>query len=232
MDLKVIYEDEDLIAINKSAGIMVHKTNITEDKVFLLQLLRDQINQRVYPIHRLDRGTSGVLLFGKHTEEAARVQKLMMANQFEKKYLAIVRGFVDEEGTIDYPLKSGRKNLLQDAISHYKRIDQQTLDFEVNRYPTSRYSLVEVRPETGKFHQIRRHFAHIRHPIIGDKKHGDCKHNKYFAETQNFQNMCLHAREVVLSSSKGTKLSIEAELPQHFLFMMKHLNLRLTSESR
>ncbi len=232
MSLTILYEDQDLIAINKPAGIMVHKTSITEDKVFLLQLLRDQIKQRVYPIHRLDRGTSGVLLFGKNSTEAARVQKLMEEAKFEKKYLAIIRGFVDVSGTIDYPLKSGRKDKMQEAISHYKRLDQQSLDFAVNRYPTSRYSLVEISPETGRFHQIRRHFAHIRHPIIGDKKHGDCKHNKYFETKMGFKNMCLHAVQTRFPSSEGKPLDIKASVPLHFQRMMDHLSLSMPNAPR
>lgn len=196
MKFEIIFEDEHYIAINKPCGILVHRTKISEDTVFVLQLLRDQIQQRIYPIHRLDRATSGVLIFGKDKESASLLGQLFMDKNIDKEYIAIIRGFVEEEASIDYPLTNVLTQVKQDAITHYKRQQQSELDFEVNRYPTSRYSLVSIKTETGRRHQIRRHFAHLRHPIIGDKKHGDCKHNKYFQENFNLSRMLLHAQQL------------------------------------
>jgi len=195
VELEIIYEDDVLVVINKPSGIMVHRTNITEDKIFLLQLLRNQIKQRVYPIHRLDRGTSGVLLFAKSGSIAGLMQDQFRDQSIRKTYQAIIRGYV-ETGVIDAPLKN-KKGVASEAETRYKLISKSEKPFSISRYPNSRYSYVEVNPKSGKYHQIRRHFAHIRHPIIGDKKHGDCKHNKYLNERFGLNRMLLHATEVV-----------------------------------
>lgn len=225
--IEILYQDKDLIIVNKPSGIMVHNSPITEDTVFLLQLVRDQIKQRVYPIHRLDRGTSGVLAFGKTRAEAARIQELIKQGQIKKKYLAIVRGFVEEQFSIDYPLLNPKKNIKQEAVSHIIRLSQSELPFRVNRYPTSRYSLVQVQTDTGRFHQIRRHLAHLRHPVIGDKKHGDCKHNKYFKERLNLDQLMLHAESLELTTSEGKSIHILASLSKHFISLSRYLKLDL-----
>ena len=174
---------------------MVHRTNITEDKVFILQLLRDQISHHVYPAHRLDRGTSGVLLFAKSGEIAAHLGAQFRDQEILKEYVAIIRGFVNDNGIIDSPLKDAH-GAYQNAETRFERIHEKEVLFAVNRYPTSRYSYVKIKPLSGKYHQIRRHFAHIRHPIIGDKKHGDCKHNKYLSIHYGLGRMLLHANEL------------------------------------
>lgn len=217
--LIILYEDDALIAINKPAALLVHRTKISEDTIFALQLLRNQIGQHIYPIHRLDRATSGVLLFGKTSAAAAQISEQMRAKAIQKQYVAIVRGYLPEKGTIDYPLVNKDKIHLpaQEAITHYTRLDQTEMKFAVNRYPTSRYSLVSIKIETGRKHQIRRHFAHIRHPILGDKKHGDCKHNKYFAENFGLQQMMLHAESMNCKHPVTKKdIRIEAPVPQVF----------------
>ena len=192
----ILFEDNHFVAIDKPTGILVHKTNISEDSRFVLQLLRDQIGQRVYPVHRLDRGTSGVLIFGKTKEATGWIAAQFRAKTIAKKYLAIIRGFVEAAGMIDYPLQGKPHLPRQEAITYYKRLTLSEMNFSVGRYPTSRYSLVEITPATGRRHQIRRHFAHIRHPVIGDKKHGDCKHNKYFREVYSINRMLLHAKSL------------------------------------
>jgi tRNA pseudouridine65 synthase len=198
MNLEILFDDDYLIAINKPPGILVHRTNISEDKVFILQLLRDQIGQRIYPVHRLDRGTSGVLVFGKSKESAALLAGQFREKKTQKTYLAIVRGFVKEKDTIDYPMAKEKGKPLQNAITSYKKLAQSELLFSVGKYPSSRYSFVEIQPETGRFHQIRKHFAHIRHPIINCKKHGDVKHNNYFRNELGISRMLLHASKLRL----------------------------------
>ncbi|MFT4663807.1 MAG: tRNA pseudouridine65 synthase [Polaribacter sp.] len=228
--LPIIFEDESLIAINKPSGLLVHRTSISEDTVFALQLLRDQINQRIYPVHRLDRGTSGVLLFGKTSAAAAQISEQMRNNEIHKTYLAIIRGYVAEEGIIDYALNNKDKPHLppKESITRYTRLTQNELDFSVNRYPTSRYTLVVVHPETGRKHQIRRHFAHLRHPIIADKKHGDCKQNKYFEEQFEMRQMMLHAKKLKCKHPvTGEDILLEAELPEAFLRTLKLLKLEV-----
>ncbi|MEM6319693.1 MAG: pseudouridine synthase [Bacteroidota bacterium] len=189
----ILYEDVDFIAINKPTGILVHRTKISEDKRFVLQLLRRQIGYRIYPVHRLDRATSGVLIFGKHKEAASDLSELFRAKEVQKTYLGIVRGYVETAATVNYPLAKEKWLPKKEAITHYKKLAQTEISVPISRYSTARYSLVKVRLETGRRHQIRRHFSHLRHPIIGDKKHGDVKHNKHWANEFGVTRMLLHA---------------------------------------
>jgi len=192
---ELLYEDDRYVVINKPCGIMVHRTKISEDTRFVLQLLRNQIKQHIFPVHRLDRATSGVLVFGKDREAAGFLSQQFRNQKVDKKYVAIIRGYVAESDTIDYPIAKSPRHEAQQAITHYKKISETEMPFAVSRYPTSRYSLVEIKLETGRRHQIRRHFAHLRHPVIGDRNHGDCKHNNYFQAHLDIHRMLLHAAE-------------------------------------
>jgi tRNA pseudouridine65 synthase len=215
--LEIIYHDQQYIAINKPNGLLVHRTRIAEEaKTFALQMLRDQLGQRVYPLHRLDRPTSGVLLFGLHKEAAQRLMPAFESRDIEKTYLAIVRGYAPEEGTIDHPLKEEKYKEPQQAVTHFKRLATIELPVYVNRYPTSRYSLVEINPLTGRMHQIRKHFAHIRHYIVGDKKHGDWRHNHMFREELDSPYMKLHAWKLSFTQPfTGEHIHVTAPLPGH-----------------
>lgn len=193
MSLEVLYQDNHLIAINKPHGLLVHRSSIAADaEVFALQLLRDQLGQMVFPAHRLDRKTSGVLLFAldKHTDSA--LQQLFMDRQVDKTYLAIVRGYTEDKGRIDYPLRK-ENGTEQEALTHYETLARAEIALPHGKFATSRYSLVQVTPETGRMHQIRRHFAHIFHPILGDRPHGCNKQNKLWKEAFGLENMMLHA---------------------------------------
>lgn len=195
--LEIVFEDAHYVAVNKPHGLLVHRTRIAEEKKeFALQLIRDQLGYHLFTVHRLDRGTSGVLLFAKNPEVAALTVKAFEERQLDKCYYAIVRGYSPPEGTIDSPIrpdKDHKHKAPQDAITHYRQLATVTLPIPVGRYETSRYSLVEVKPETGRMHQIRKHFAHIRHYIIGDKRHGDWRHNKMFLEELASPSLLLHA---------------------------------------
>jgi len=193
---EILYEDDRFVVINKPCGIMVHRSKISEDTRFVLQLLRDQINLRIYPVHRLDRATSGVLVFGKDREAAGFLATQFREQTVHKKYVAIIRGHVSDQDTIDYPLAKSPQHEAQSAITHYTKISDTEIDAAISRYPTSRYSFVEIKPETGRRQQIRRHFSHLRHPIIGDKKNGDCKHNNYFQKHFDLHRLFLHAQEI------------------------------------
>lgn len=192
---QVLFSDAHFIAINKPPGLLMHRTRISEDNVFVVQLLRDQIGQRVYPVHRLDRATSGVLIFAKNSEASGLLGEQIMDKSVEKKYLAIVRGWVPETGTIDYALEdpdSGKGRL--QAITHFIRLGTSEIDHPIGlRHKTARFSLVEAQLDTGRRHQIRKHFAHLNYPVIGDKRHGDVKHNSYFRDVFDLQRMFLHS---------------------------------------
>ena len=209
ISLEIIYETDELVAINKPHGLLVHRSKIAADAdEFAVQLLRDQIGQWVYPVHRLDRKTSGVLLFAKSKEVNSAIQMQFQNRLVHKTYVAIVRGYMVAEGTIDYPLKKGNKT--QDALTHYRCIERFELNIPSGKFSTSRYSLVELKPVTGRFHQLRKHLAHCLHPIIGDRPHGCNKQNRLWKEHFGMTTMLLHARSLVFEFPISNKIILTA----------------------
>ncbi len=185
-----------------------------------MQTLRNQIGQRVFPTHRLDRKTSGVLLFAKNSETNKLVQSLFRSQEVNKTYKAIVRGHTPDELIIDYPLSNNGKS--QEAITHIKRIERLEINLPSHKYDTSRYSLVSLAPKTGRFHQLRKHLAHIRHPIIGDRPHGCNKQNKLWKEVIGMQEMMLCATELSFMLN-GQKVLIKSPCSQQFSNALKYL---------
>ncbi len=172
---------------------MVHKSGIARDVTeFALQRLRNQLNRHVYPCHRLDRKTSGVLLFGLSKDAHKLMSKAFHERQVKKKYHAIVRGFSLDSETINYALKND-SGLKQSAITRYETIERFELNLPFGKHLTSRYSFLEIEPESGRMHQIRKHMAHIFHPILGDRPHGCNKQNKLWKEKFGMTSMMLHA---------------------------------------
>lgn len=222
--LEILYQDEYLVAINKPPGLAVHRSKlIGNTDQFALQQLRDQIGQHVFPCHRLDRKTSGVLLFALDKKILAQLMSNFEDGLVDKKYLAIVRGWTIDSETIDYPLidESGKSKI---ALTEYKTLDQVELDVPFGRFQTSRYSLVEASPKTGRMHQLRKHFAHIFHPIIGDRPHGCNKQNKLFLEKWNLKEMMLHAKELKIEHPmNGGRLLLQADLHSEFKRMISVL---------
>ncbi|MCJ8163609.1 pseudouridine synthase [Pontibacter sp. E15-1] len=217
--LELVYEDADYVAINKPSGLLVHRTRIAEEKKeFALQLLRDQLGYRLYPVHRLDRGTSGVLLFAKSPESAGPIVKAIVAREPDKTYYAIVRGYTPEAGVIDSPIRPDKDHAhktAQEALTRYTRIATVELPIPVGPYQTARYSLVRVIPQTGRMHQIRKHFAHIRHYIVGDKRHGDWRHNSMFLEEFGSKTLLLHAASLsFVHPFTNEVIQIRAHLPE------------------
>ena len=213
--LKIIYEDDHLIAINKPHGLLVHRSKLANDvKIFALQLLRNQIGQKVYPAHRLDRKTSGVLLFTKSKEVNSSVQQLFQKRLVHKEYLAIVRGHLDDNGIIDYPLVHNEKS--KEAQTKYTTLNRFEIPIPFGKFDTSRYCLLRVVPSTGRHHQIRKHLAHIFHPIIGDRPHGCNKQNKLWKESFRMTNMLLHAKALQIEYPDKNGIKIEAEVSRVF----------------
>ncbi len=219
--LDIIYQDDYLVAINKPHGLLVHRSPIASDATeFALQILRDQLNRLVYPAHRLDRKTGGVLLFALSKEVEKQMQQQFQENLVDKKYLAIVRGYTYDAGEIDYPLRK-ENGTLQEAFTRYKTLARAELDVALGNHRTSRYSLVEANPATGRMHQLRKHFSHIFHPIIADRTHGCNKQNKMFKERWELDAMLLHASELMLTHPVTHEpIHIEAPLQPEFLRMM------------
>mgnify|MGYP003634845160 CR=1 FL=1 len=215
--LQILFQDAHLVVINKPHGLLVHRSKIaTNTDVYALQLLRNQIGMKVFPVHRLDRKTSGVLVFALSSEVNSLMQQQFANNQVSKIYTAILRGFTPSMGTIDYALTNDNGKT-QDAITHFKTLQTTEISIAQGKFPTSRYSLVEIKPETGRFHQIRKHFAHLRHPIIGDRPHGCNKQNKFFKEQWNMLTMMLHANEISFTHPLTfEKIRIKADFQPEF----------------
>ena len=193
--IEIIHEDGELLAVNKPAGLLVHKSKIANDETdFLLDRIKEQAGANLYLAHRLDRATSGVLLLAKSREIAGEIGRLFMAREVTKKYLAVVRGWPAAEGTVDYPLPGVREHgPRKPALTRWRTLATTTVPIEMGRYPEQRYALVEAMPETGRYRQIRRHFHHISHHIVGDTSHGRGDHNRLWRIHFGMHRMLLHS---------------------------------------
>mgnify|MGYP001179152962 CR=1 FL=1 len=218
--LTILYLDDDLAAIDKPAGLLVHPTGLDAHETRnAMALLRDQLGGRVWPLHRLDKGTSGVLLFARNEAAASRWRAPFEAGTVYKQYLALVRGWPPEAGEIYYPLardpelpSAGQPRLA--AVTRWRRLATFEWDFSVDgRHPTSRYALVAVEPVTGRRHQIRRHFKHIAHPLVGDATHGKGAHNRAVAAWLGLDRLWLHAQRLALPAATPGAAALCIEAP-------------------
>lgn len=192
--LRILYQDAHYVLIDKPAGLLVHRSPVSRDRVFVLQTLRDQLGCRVYPIHRLDRATSGVLAFALNSDAAQRLAAEFAARRVGKKYLAVTRGWTDRDGYIDHPVADeDSSGIAQAAKTRYRRLGTVELPVAVDRYPTARFSLVCAEPLTGRRQQIRRHFKHISHHLIGDTTHGNGRQNRFFRQHLGIHRLLLLA---------------------------------------
>jgi tRNA pseudouridine65 synthase len=199
--LEVLYQDDYYIAVHKPSGLLVHRSPVDKHETrFCLQMLRDQVGQRVYPCHRLDKPTSGVLLFALGKDAHREASILFSDKGTRKTYRAIVRGWMGDSGTLDYPLADipnggvvrGRGEP-RDAVTRFRCLRQFEVNKPLGRYQTARYSEVELVPETGRTHQLRRHMKHLDHHIIGDSRYGDGLHNRFFREKFQSNRLLLSA---------------------------------------
>ncbi|CAM2849520.1 tRNA pseudouridine(65) synthase TruC [Vibrio neptunius] len=204
MMLDIVFQDEYFVAVNKPAGMLVHRSWLDKHETqFVMQTLRDQIGQHVFPLHRLDRPTSGVLIFALSSDVASQVMPMFANHEMVKTYHAVVRGWIEEAGRLDYALKveldkiadkhASQEKEAQEAITDYCPLAKTEIPYSTGKFPTTRYCLMELKPLTGRKHQLRRHMAHLRHPIVGDTTHGDGKHNKLFREVYDSHRLLLHA---------------------------------------
>ncbi|MDN3920702.1 pseudouridine synthase [Roseateles violae] len=217
--LPIVYIDDHLVAIAKPAGLLVHRTALdAQEEVFALQLLRDQLGRPVWPVHRLDKGTSGLLLFALSAEIAARVGPLFEQGLAKKRYLALVRGWpAAESGSIEHPLardpeKPSAGQTLLDARTDWRLLQRLEWPLQTDtRFASSRFALVEASPFSGRRHQIRRHLKHIAHPIIGDATHGKGPLNRAVAAYLGLQRLWLHGLELQIAHpADGRPLVLKA----------------------
>lgn len=240
--LEILYQDDSLVAVNKPAGMLVHRSWLDKHETqFVMQTLRDQIGQHVFPIHRLDRPTSGVLLFALNNEIAHQMCLQFSEHWVKKTYLALVRGYVLEKGCIDYALKpkwdkiadkfSCQEKEAQEAITYFEPLALREMPYGAGRYQTSRYSLLKLTPKTGRKHQLRRHMKHIFHPILGDTQYGDLHQNRAFTEHLGVSRLMLHAEKLTLQHPTTKEcLTIRANLDEPWQKALKQLNIQYNEE--
>lgn len=205
-DIEFLYRDADVVAVNKPSGLAVHR-GWADDDEFAMTLVRDALGQWVYPVHRLDRGASGVLLFGLSQESARALCERFERREVRKTYFALVRGSPAPELVIDHALKPDNSDQPQPAITRVRLLSQ-----------LGRYAWVEAEPETGRLHQIRRHLKHVSCPIIGDVKYGKGEHNRLFRERYSLHRLALHAARLELPG-----LDIRAPLPPELAGALEQL---------
>jgi len=228
--LAIIHRDAYLCAIHKPSGLLVHRTSLDRSATrFAVQLVRDLVGCHVHPVHRLDRGTSGVLLLALDRDTARAVGAQFEAGTVAKRYLAVVRGHPPVAGTIDHPLGRCRDDdasppveartcAPQAAVTHYRCLAKTELPHAVDRYPTSRYALLELQPVTGRRHQIRRHLKHVSHPVVGDATYGKGRHNRLFARLFGSDRLLLACIELgVTHPATGRPLTLAAPPADDFV---------------
>jgi tRNA pseudouridine65 synthase len=196
--LPILHIDPWLVAVHKPPGLLVHRTGLDAGETrFAMQVVRDQLGRLVYPVHRLDKGTSGVLLFALTPEVARELGAAFEGRQVHKRYLAFVRGWPPAGQTrVDHPLReedTAREAPAQPASTFVRRLAVLELPEPDGRHPTTRAALVQAEPHTGRRHQIRRHLKHIAHPVIGDATHGKGPLNRWWAGRLGVQRLWLHA---------------------------------------
>ena len=234
--LPILFQDEYLVAVNKPVGLLVHRSGIDRhENENAMKLVRDQLEQWVYPIHRLDKATSGVLVFALDKETARRMTRSFTDETISKEYLAVVRGVTKEAERIDHPLKdifdkttdqkADKDKPAKESVTDYRRLASIELPYAVGRYSTARYSLIAVSPLTGRNHQIRRHMKHIFHPVLGDTTYGDGKQNDFFRRQFNCHRLLLHAYQIeFIHPYSGQSIHIRAPLDHTFAALLEELH--------
>jgi tRNA pseudouridine65 synthase len=230
--LPILHHDDWIVVIDKPAGLLVHRSPVdARETRFAVQLVRDQLRQYVYPVHRLDKGASGALVFALDPVTARAMSEAFASASVGKTYLALVRGWPDEHGNIDHPLRpvedaavtaTGREP--QSARTSYERLATFELPHRVDRYPTSRYALLRLQPHTGRRHQLRRHLAHLSHPIVGDSTYGKGAHNRLFARLYGVRRLMLACVRLEFTHPVTQQpLRIEAPLAEDFSSALRAL---------
>jgi len=213
--LDVLHIDDHLLAIDKPAGLAVHRSRLVgSDDDYVMDRLRLQVDGPLHAVHRLDRATSGVLLIARSSEMAAHLGRQLMARTVQKTYLAAVRGWPAEEGEVDYPLSgSSLRGEAKAALTRWRRIATIEVPIELGRYPQQRYALLAVHPETGRYRQIRRHFHHLSHHLLGDTSHGRGDHNRLIRQHFGVHRLMLHAAALEIAHpASGDVLRLSAPL--------------------
>lgn len=223
---RILYRDEHMIAVHKPNRMLVHRTHLDYyETINLRRWLANETGIKVDPVHRLDKATSGIILFACTTDALNMLRDQFVQREVQKSYLLLARGYTAAEGVIDNEVKT-EDGKSRPAQTHFKTLAHTEIEAAISRYPTSRYSLVEALPKSGRFHQIRLHFAHLRHPIIGDTRHGDRKHNHYFRDTMQLHPLFLHAASISFKHPDGGSMTLYSHAPEHFTAIRQKFDWR------
>ena len=219
MKLEILHEDDHCLAVNKPHNLLIHNSyyarNIKEKTV--LENLEELYESPFYPVHRIDRKTSGVLLLAKERKYVSPFQQVFQSGNLEKIYTAIVRGFCEDEIRIESPVKHPETGIYKEASTLCIPLKKVELPIAVHPYESARYSLVKLIPTTGRIHQLRIHMNKISRPIIGDYKYGDRFHNRMIANRFGCDNMFLHAEGITFNHPfTNTELTLKASYPTNW----------------
>lgn len=226
----ILYEDDDLLVVNKPAGLVVHASRMANQAdTDLITELRAVLKIPLYPAHRLDRATSGLILIAKNGAIAGELGKQFMSRSIDKRYLAVCRGWPTSPGEIDYALRDpDDANKSWPALTRFEVLGTTTVPIALGKYPSQRYALLDIRPETGRYRQIRRHFHHISHHLIGDTSHGRSEHNRLFQAEFDCDRLLLHAFELVFRLPRsGQSLCLRAPLDASFTRILERFGWSL-----
>ena len=225
--IEILFEDEYLIVVNKPNNFIIHESHYSRNirETTLLQFLAQQLGYPVYPAHRLDRKTSGVILLLKDKQYIQQFQELFTHKEITKTYYAIVRGFSPDNGIIDSPVKNDDTGIYKEALTHYQSISNIELAIPVVPYDQSRYSLIQLSPHTGRMHQLRKHMSKINHPIVGDYKYGDRFHNRMYETEFDCIYMFLHAYRLEFTHPiSKKKMDLKADFPNDWKKLFTEFN--------
>lgn len=215
-DIELLFVDAHVVVANKPSGLLVHRGWDNDEDVALFRV-RDAIGQHVDPLHRLDRGTSGALLFSRNKAATAALARAFEAGEVDKRYVALVRGVAPDEGTIDYAIPRSEGGPRVRAVTRFRRLAAS---------PVDRCSLVLALPETGRLHQIRRHLRHIDHPLVGDVAHGSGAINRHYRATYDLHRLALHASSIAFPHPEGgARVEVRAPMPDDMGLALDKLGL-------
>lgn len=225
-NLEILYLDDHIVAVNKPAGMIVHRNEYTQEEFEnLLNLLSRQLKSYLYPVHRLDRATAGVMVFALTKEASNGLMKAFSEKKIQKEYLTIVRGLAEPEGVITRELRKKPTQKFQKAETHFWTLAQRELPISLGEFETVRYSLLKVLPLTGRRHQIRRHLSYEHHPILGDKKHGHSKHNKLWLEELKLPGLMLQAYKLDFDHPiSKERVALQAAVAPHIKSAIEYMN--------
>jgi tRNA pseudouridine65 synthase len=214
--IDLLWVDAHVVVANKPSGLLVHRGMAADDDVALFRV-RDALGEHVHPLHRLDRGTSGALVFARTRAAAASLARAFEEGHVDKRYLALVRGVPLAEGVVDHPIPRGEDLPRVPAVTRYARVAASPID---------RCALVEARPETGRFHQVRRHMKHLGHPLIGDVNYGSGTINRRYRATYDLHRLALHASFVAfVHPETGGRVEVFAPMPDDLAAPLRRLGL-------